>query len=141
MAARKSHLTAVKRQGMRQKVNEELKKQNPLKPAITKKSVALARKASGDGEFHRSRKLSQKAHSTILHKASQKKENKRESMRKRSQDIEVIECSFRPRINAEANKKIGFSDKVSSGTGQIQAESRMPTSREVNRKSKLYEQG
>ena len=65
-------------------------------------------------------------------------------MRKSSQDTEVIECSFRPRINAAANKKIGFSDEVTgevtkSGAGQIQAESRMPTQREAARKTKLYE--
>ena len=63
---RKTYLTNNKRSGIAKKVDQEIKSQNPLKPAITKKSVTLASNAS-NGEFRRKRKLSQKAHCEILH--------------------------------------------------------------------------
>lgn len=34
-------------------------------------------------------------------------------MRKKSQDVEVLECSFKPKLNVERNRKIGFG-KVAS---------------------------
>lgn len=54
---------------MTKKVLSDIKKKNPLKPVIAKKSINLARKAS-QGEFRRSDKLSQKAHSSLLAKPS-----------------------------------------------------------------------
>ena len=62
---------------MKQVVIDEVKQKNPLRPQITQKSSDIANKA-GDSEFRRSRKLSQKAHSKLLTKPSQTKENKRE---------------------------------------------------------------
>lgn len=57
LAHRKHFLTKTKRESIASKVHDEIKQKNPLRPAITKKSVTLAKKAS-HGEFRRGEKMS-----------------------------------------------------------------------------------
>jgi len=63
--------------------------------------------------------MSQKAHCEILYRPSNLKENRRQSIRKLSQETEVLECSFKPKINTEVNHKIGFTKAKMSGVGII----------------------
>ena len=80
--------------------------------------MKLAKKATVV-EFQRGEKMSQKKHCEILTRPSHLKENRRESIRRLSQEAEVLECSFKPQINTEANDKIGFSKLTISGVGTI----------------------
>jgi len=128
LACRKLYLIKEKRDGIKKKVKEEIKSKNPLKPMITQKSVKLAKKATVD-EFRRAEKMSQKAHCEILYRPSNLKENRRQSIRRLSQETEVLECSFKPKINSEVNDKIGFTKATMSGVGIItdQGEDRLTT--------------
>ena len=107
MAHRKQFLTKNKRDSIASKVHDELKQKNTLKPAITKKSVTLAKTASL-GEFRRGGKMTQRTHCSILTKPSKLKENRKQSIRKQSLDSEGAECSFKPKINTGMNEKIGY---------------------------------
>ena len=67
----------------------------------------MANKAK-QSEFKRASKLSQKEYCQILTRHSQTKENRKEKIRKQSQDVEVLDCTFEPKVNHSANKKMGY---------------------------------
>jgi len=104
-------MTAKKRGTIAERVLAEVKAKNPLRPTIARKSITLASNTS-DSELRRPVTLSQREHSQILTTYSAKKQTKKEQLRKKMADVEVLECSFHPQVNAKANRRIGFQDQA-----------------------------